>query len=85
MATCKWCGAPIRWTETTAGRRLPIDPEPVAFGGNVVLLDPENQYPLARVLPKDDSYDGPRFLAHFTSCKRGGRKVQRRKAKNRAA
>ena len=36
MNTCRSCGAPILWRETHAGRRMPIDPEPVA-DGNVVI------------------------------------------------
>ena len=80
MATCAYCGQPILWTTTPYGRRMPVDPRPVQFGGNVALLDPGSPVPLSRVVGKAEEYDGPRWKAHFTSCPRGGKKARRKRA-----
>lgn len=37
-STCRSCGAPVIWALTEAGKRIPVDPEPMA-GGNIVLSD----------------------------------------------
>ena len=29
MAMCRGCGAQIEWIKTTAGKSMPVDPEPV--------------------------------------------------------
>ena len=29
MSLCRGCGASIEWIRTTAGRSMPVDPEPV--------------------------------------------------------
>ena len=29
MSICRGCGAQIEWIKTTAGRNMPVDPEPV--------------------------------------------------------
>ena len=36
MIICKSCGAPIQWAITPAGKRIPIDKEPVE-DGNIIL------------------------------------------------
>ena len=28
MNACRSCGAPVTWTVTDAGKRMPVDPEP---------------------------------------------------------
>lgn len=42
MSKCKSCGAEIVWTETTRGRRMPVDAEPSERGNVLVAgLKPE--------------------------------------------
>jgi hypothetical protein len=36
MANCSTCGAPVIWAITEHGARMPIDPDPVDEGGNLV-------------------------------------------------
>lgn len=38
MATCRSCGAGIRWARTLAGKSIPLDPSPVD-DGNLVVVD----------------------------------------------
>ena len=66
MNTCRSCGAPILWRETHAGRRMPIDPEPVADGNVVIEGD------IAEVLKAEHlarlGGDVPRYRSHFATC-----------------
>lgn len=36
MSACSSCGAPIVWAITAAGKRMPLDPEPVAPEGAIL-------------------------------------------------
>lgn len=71
--TCRSCRAPIRWAVTTAGRRMPLDLEPVP-DGNVVIEGEKDGVPVVRVLHRDEQpalfeADQPeRFTSHFASC-----------------
>jgi hypothetical protein len=47
---CRSCDAPITWAVTRKGRRIPLDPEPVA-GGNIKVQEiPGKSTPLATVM-----------------------------------
>jgi hypothetical protein len=49
---------------------MPVNSQPDRFGGTVVVLDPENDTPMVRVLHKDEPPPpGDRYKAHFTTCK----------------
>lgn len=61
---CRSCQAPIRWKLTEAGKRMPIDRDPVP-DGNVVLLDGDRVH----VLHADEVADDvPRYVSHFATC-----------------
>lgn len=66
---CGSCGAPIIWTTTEGGDRMPCDAHPVA-GGNVRIL-PGGK---AKVTPGgmidmfDPTDDGVRHVSHFATC-----------------
>lgn len=69
MDVCAGCGEPIRWVITTAGRRMPLDPDPHP-DGTVVVRVVEGQ-PRAHVLT------GPELPArelawrpHWVTCPR---------------
>lgn len=65
-AACRSCGAAVVWAVTDAGKRMPIDPEPVVVG-NLILDQRDGQYrvrsapPVATPLPK-------RWVSHFATC-----------------
>jgi hypothetical protein len=65
-AACRYCGVKIRWVETEAGRRMPVnlDPDP---NGNVVMVAG-----LARVLgvPELVAQQGKsgRWMPHHATC-----------------
>ncbi len=67
MSTCRSCGARVRWAVTPAGKRMPVDPEPVEGGNLLLSLDDP---PVARVVDPSQLVidDGQRFRSHFASC-----------------
>lgn len=73
-ARCRSCQRPIRWTTTTNGKRLPIDPQPAPGDGNVRLLRSAGAEPLADVLSRDDALIARHeagvqlYRAHFSTC-----------------
>lgn len=71
MATCRSCGRPVVWSQTEAGKYIPLDPEPV-YDGNVVL---EAHGALARVVaPRRDV---KRHISHFVTCPNAGQHRRR--------
>lgn len=74
MASCRSCGAPIRWTKTPQGRSMPLDIDPHPDGNVLVRAGDGTSDAIATVLPKDAverlRAEGrtPLFRAHFSSC-----------------
>lgn len=72
MAKCKECGKEIRWIKTTAGKAMPVDPEPVTYwavaGGASRIVTPEGKT-LACAL-KGDPRDvtGLGYVPHWATC-----------------
>lgn len=73
IGRCRSCRAPILWSKTEGGKRMPLDPEPVD-GGNVALGVP-NRYDaegnvIATVLgPLEiEAADEPLYVTHFATC-----------------
>jgi len=71
---CDSCHAPIVWTITEGGNRMPCDAEPVP-GGNVRIIPAGNGRPAqARITPNgmidlfDPDDDGVRHVSHFATC-----------------
>jgi hypothetical protein len=62
-ATCRSCRAPVRWVETTSGKRMPLDPENTWPYGNVIILHED----VAKVLGMPPS-QGPSYTSHFATC-----------------
>jgi hypothetical protein len=79
VATCGSCGAAIRWAITPAGKRMPIDREPVADGNVEITGHTGDGTPRVRVLGKTEigqptlEGDRPRFVSHFATCPNAGR------------
>lgn len=68
---CRSCGAAVAWVITAPkGKRMPIDPEPVADGNIILQLGAVNSQvpPLATTLAKGASTELPRYKSHFATC-----------------
>jgi hypothetical protein len=71
--TCRSCDAPVLWVETSAGRKMPLDPEPVEDGNVVITAEaPLGLRTEAVVLTKADLAqihpDRLRYRSHFSTC-----------------
>ncbi len=67
---CKSCGAPILWTVTAAGRRMPVDAEPSDIGnievsGGLVL---HATTIAGHDLVRARAVGFPLYLSHFATC-----------------
>ena len=68
---CRSCGAPVVWTVTHNGKRMPVDAEPVEGGnirlrrdgGSVVAEYPGREHP-----GLFDDPDRARYVSHFATC-----------------
>ena len=62
MSLCRGCGSQIEWIKTTAGRNMPVDPEPVF----VIEGD-------GRDRPEEESRELPvAFVPHWKTCPNAG-------------
>ena len=61
MATCKSCGATIRWHMTANGKKMPLDAQPCQ-GGNLI-IDGDT----ART-PTPNDAGKPTYKSHFATC-----------------
>lgn len=62
---CRSCGAPMRWAVTTAGKRMPLDPQP-SDRGNVHVDDDGTATVLGPL--EVQAHDGPLYVPHFATC-----------------
>jgi hypothetical protein len=75
IRACRSCGALVVWTETSKGRRMPVDAEP-AENGNLRLVEREGEVPLAvndteettALFATGASGDDRRYVSHFATC-----------------
>ena len=65
---CRSCGAPIIWTVTSKGKRMPVDAKPVE-GGNVRLDQDLLGNTVASIVP-DGTGDR---VSHFATCPEAAR------------
>lgn len=68
--TCNSCHAPIVWALTVAGKRMPVDAEPVEHG-NLHLYEPVTDPDSPRVIFHDagcGDFDDPLYTSHFATC-----------------
>jgi hypothetical protein len=79
---CRSCGSKIIWAVTAAGKRMPLDPEPV-HAGNIILRERARGLEPEAVYVKPDP-DESRYISHFVTCPqaRKWRKQQHSKGKN---
>ena len=76
VSRCRSCGAPIVWTITEDGQRMPCDPHPVV-GGNIRIIRGPDTTRSKVVGATIDLYDpgdnGDRHVAHYVTCPCAGR------------
>lgn len=65
MGQCNSCNKPIQWVKTPNGRIMPLDPEPVQYGGNIVIRNG-----VAIVLLKGEPAEAGEkiYRSHFATC-----------------
>jgi hypothetical protein len=69
VTTCRDCTASIVWCVTPNDKKMPVNADTSGFGGNIVMLDPDNDTPMIRVLAKGEDAGGlTRYKSHFTTC-----------------
>lgn len=75
LADCRSCGAPVIWTVTERGKRMPVDAEPTP-DGNIRLEQSTGGAPLTAVyLPSGTGSllaAGERYTSHFATCEQAG-------------
>lgn len=77
MSTCKACGTLIDWVQTTEGKWMPLDPDPVFViegGGTDRFVTDEGQVVTGRLArPEErDSNTLVAFVPHWKTCLRAG-------------
>jgi hypothetical protein len=71
LTYCRSCEAPIAWTVTTNGKKMPVDADTVAASSGFRLEDEDSEEPLARFVPK--AQPGERlYVSHFSTCPNAG-------------
>lgn len=65
--SCRSCQAPIIWSVTRKGKRMPLDAEPTSRGKFVLEGEDDDGAPQA-VFMGDRPYTGDRYESHFGSC-----------------
>lgn len=78
MSTCRGCGAPIDWITTTAGKYMPVDPEPVFIiegGGSDRFVTDEGEVLVGRRALPEEERPGLEvaFVPHWKTCPEAGR------------
>lgn len=66
---CASCGAPVVWTITKAGKRMPVDAERVP-NGNILLYEvgAEIHCQVGLQVQTDRAYRLGRFVSHYATC-----------------
>jgi hypothetical protein len=68
VSTCLSCRAPVVWGITGAGKRIPVDPDPVADGN--LAIGPETPPRVRYLQPNEDPVRTSewRGVSHFATC-----------------
>lgn len=66
LSHCRSCAAPIIWTVTTNGKRMPVDADPVVSPRGFRLDEGEDP-PVASFTTKHLA-DDPVYVSHFSTC-----------------
>ena len=72
MATCKSCGAAIKWIKTTTGKSMPCDAEEVVYwenpNGAAVIVTPNGETLKADLEGDVATATGIGYISHFATC-----------------
>lgn len=68
MSTCKGCNQPIVWAVTSAGKRIPLDPEPDPLKGRVFLKGEEATVLRRLDLIRAQIAGEELYVPHWASC-----------------
>lgn len=63
LGKCRACLKPIRFVPTETGGNMPLDPDPVGVGGNVVIRSGR-----VHVLRSGEMPEGLVYVCHFATC-----------------
>lgn len=66
-ATCRSCGATIRWERTVNDKPIPLDPEPVE-DGNLAIRDDGKVYSVGKPSEGALALPIPKYKTHFATC-----------------
>lgn len=77
MSYCRGCGREIEWIRTTAGKNMPVDPEPVSViesGGTDRFVTDDGTVIIGRSATREEeSRDLPvAFVPHWKTCPNAG-------------
>jgi hypothetical protein len=67
VADCRSCGAPVIWTVTERGKRMPVDAEPNPQG-NIRLEQSTGDAPLTAVYMRERTASVELYTSHFATC-----------------
>jgi len=73
MATCKSCGARVRWVESPKGRPMPLDFDPVPNGNVTLSDDAVRRGVVATVWGRTETIPAglARYVVHPMTCPNG--------------
>lgn len=67
VADCRSCGAPVIWTVTERGKRMPVDADPDPQG-NIRLEQSTGDAPLTAVYTREWTAGAELYVSHFATC-----------------
>ena len=72
MATCRGCGAKIRFIKTVAGKTIPVNPEEVAYEqkarGSLKIVTTNGEVLSAEWPADPQKATGIGYISHFATC-----------------
>lgn len=72
VATCRACGAPIRWIRTTAGKSMPCDAKPRPYypqpGAKSKLVTPEGSVVSGEIADRPNEATEIGYVPHWSTC-----------------
>lgn len=85
LAVCKACKGSVIWGETSAGKLMPVNAEPVADGNLRLMYGPGGGKVLIITGAPPEGSAEPRFMSHFATCPEAARYRREKKAKSQRA